>query len=227
MEEPVAGAVRAARAVQAERSRLATASAARCGWRDSGTAGAAGGNDTSLLASGGAPGNTGDPCTPEGCPETVATGQIGPRAIAVDAGNLYWSNVGPETVVRMPFGGTPAVIASNASDAFAIDATSVYWITYWGDAVMKAPLTGGPAVKLADRSSAVIVSYGLAVDATSVYWGEYRSCLGVLMKGGQRGWKPDRDRVPRTRNSLGPIAIDATNLTYFLQLHGPVCSRSR
>jgi hypothetical protein len=191
-------------------------------WVPSGTAGSGGANQLLkagagadddhglLLASAGAPG-TGDPCTSDGCPETVAMGQGSPWGIAVDAGNLYWSNASDQTVMRMPFGGAPAVIASNSSATFAIDATDVYWVSPTS-VIMKAPLTGGPAVTLADRSNITTQSVStLAVDPAFVYWGEYRPCLGVLMKVPKAGGNPT-SIASSNQQPPGQLAVDATNL---------------
>jgi hypothetical protein len=178
-----------------------------------GRAGSGGDAGGLLFASAGRPG-TGDPCTPEGCPETIVADQSSPSQIAVDAGALYWNNIGNQTLVRMPFGGTPAAIASNISPTtpFAIDDTSSFWLSLGGAAIMKAPLNGGPAVSLVDRASATNVPVnGLTVDSTSVYWAEYRPCLGAVMKIAKAGGSPtliasSNQEVP------GPLAVDATNL---------------
>ena len=132
--------------------------------------------------------------------------------IAVDAGNLYWNNWGSESVVRMPFGGTPAIIATGTIGPFAIDSTSVYWISTSGGSLMMGPLTGGPAVTLADRSSvATRALRTLALDANSVYFGEYRPCLGVLMMVAKAGGSPTALGSSNQEEAVA-LAVDATNL---------------
>ena len=153
-------------------------------------------------------------CTPEGCPETVASDPNSTGSIAVDAGNLYWSSTAG--VVRMPFGGTPAVLTSDNAWTFVIDTSSVYWVQGIGGGgsgkIMKAPLSGGPAVTLVDRSSvaALPIDY-LAVDSDFLYWAEYRRCLGALMKVPSAGGNPIVI-ASSNQQAPGPIAVDATNL---------------
>jgi hypothetical protein len=74
---------------------------------------------------------------------TLASGQDGPRRLALDSTSAYWTNSG-------------AGVATNGDDA-----------------VMKVPLGGGTPVMLASRPYSTLgprEAFGIAVDATSVYW---------------------------------------------------------
>jgi hypothetical protein len=159
---------------------------------------AAGGqpDDMGFLASGGGGGTS--PCTT--CGITIATGQSIPRRILVDAANLYWANTGDGTIMRMPFGGTPEVIASGSDiPAFAIDATSIYWIDTTGGTVSKAPLTGGTPTVLATNQR---FPQGIAVDASYVYW----TNMGLDACG-------DTGTVMKAPINGGPAVLIAANQT--------------
>jgi len=76
-------------------------------------------------------------CAKAGCslnPTTLASNQGMPAEIAVDATNVYWTNVSTNEVMRCAIGGCggkPTVLATGAiiAGGIAVDATSVYWAT--------------------------------------------------------------------------------------------------
>jgi hypothetical protein len=115
-----------------------------------------------------------------GTPTTLASGQAGAVAIAVDARNVYWATIplfdptstpgAVGAVMKLPIsGGNPTTLASNVNAyEIAVDAASVYWTTLSSPgAVMKVPIDGGAPTTLA---SGKYQAGDLAVDGTYVYW---------------------------------------------------------
>jgi hypothetical protein len=106
---------------------------------------------------------------------TLASAQYEPSAIAADAVNVYWADLGSGAILQAPLGSTGsgattlvAGPAAGAPRAIAVDATSVYWTNSKSNgAIMSVPIGGGPVTTLASGQS---YPYGVAVDGTSVYW---------------------------------------------------------
>jgi hypothetical protein len=147
------------------------------------------------------------------CATTLASGQGGAVAIAVDASNVYW--VTPSTVMKVPIeGGAPTTLASGqtAATAIAVNANDVYWVTYYdGGAVMKVPIGGGTATTVAGGTYGEPAAYfptDVALDANNVYWATSREVYQAPIAGGPP--------VLRTGIRWGPgaLALDATNLYY-------------
>jgi len=95
--------------------------------------------------------------------------------IAQDANNIYWTDYGAGTVLRLPkTGGSPATLASgsNSPAGIATDGVNVYWSEEsWPGYVRKVPVNGGSVTLLGFNVNNV----GIALDPTStnVFWGEY------------------------------------------------------
>jgi sugar lactone lactonase YvrE len=61
-----------------------------------------------------------------------ASGQYA-YGMAVDTANVYWTNFGDGTVMKVPLGGGAATTLVSGQDSpvgVAVDATSVYWANY-------------------------------------------------------------------------------------------------
>ena len=114
-------------------------------------------------------------CALAGCgssPTTLASGVfVGPaNGLALDAGNVYWTNNGFGTVNKVSkTGGGAAVLVATQSKplGIAVDATNIYWANNGDGTIMKIPLAGGNAAQVASGQSGPA---GVAVDATFVYW---------------------------------------------------------
>jgi hypothetical protein len=62
----------------------------------------------------------------------LAAGQTRPATLALDEDNVYWTNSGGGTVMKVAkAGGDPIVLAANEEGAWAVavDADNVYWTT--------------------------------------------------------------------------------------------------
>jgi hypothetical protein len=108
-------------------------------------------------------------------PTLLASGGTEIHAVAVDATNVYWSDFGAGTIVRVPkTGGAPTILASGLTspEGLRIRDGYVYFTDFNANLVGRVPTTGGPLTTIAteqDGPSDVIVTGGFA------YWVNYRS----------------------------------------------------
>lgn len=105
---------------------------------------------------------------------TLAAGQDEPRAMALDADTIYWTNAsvanGSGSVMRAAkSGGSVTTLATGLKipSGIAVDATDVYWVNLAGGTVMRVPKGGGAGEILA---SGQVGALSVAVDANAVYW---------------------------------------------------------
>jgi sugar lactone lactonase YvrE len=103
----------------------------------------------------------------------LASQQLAPGGIALDAKNAYFSNVAaPGSVVAVPLGGgTATTLATGLGtpDTIAIDATHAYTADQTGNSIMVTMLDGSGFMQLVNMQMAPT---GLALDAQdrNVYW---------------------------------------------------------
>jgi hypothetical protein len=114
-------------------------------------------------------------CAVGGCssPTTLASSAVlggAAYGLAIDAGNVYWTNSGTGTVSVVSKSGTGAILlAAGQKSPFgvAVDASTAYWANNGDGTVMKVAVGGGTASTLAVGQGGPT---GVAVDAAYVYW---------------------------------------------------------
>lgn len=119
-----------------------------------------------------------------GAPTVLASTQDDPRALALDATTVYWTNTGLNNAVGSVMqiaktGGAPTTLATGLSvpSGIAVDATDVYWVNTTAGTVMRVPKGGGPSKILV---SGQVGAHDIAVDGNAVYWAVWGNIHAVM-----------------------------------------------
>jgi hypothetical protein len=117
--------------------------------------------------------------TPDAATEALATGQLGPQAIAVYDGYVYWANADGGTIERLALGSGSAMVEQVASGqpgpfVLAVDSSGIYWANfgklfqndYGGGAVAHTMGPGQPVTVDVPNLTNVL---GFAVDQEFIY----------------------------------------------------------
>lgn len=104
-----------------------------------------------------------------GASTLLSTTSAGPYAIALNAGNVFWSEDGlVQTVPKAGGATTQFGVGQPAPRGIAADAANVYWANYFGNAIMQCAAGGcggAPAVFGTGQNT-----IDVALDATNVHW---------------------------------------------------------
>jgi len=132
---------------------------------------------------------------PEQPPEVVvASAQMTPTGIALDANSVYWCNIDAHTIVKCPLTGcgtgAPTPLVTNIGQALglAVDASSFYWIEDASPSVdanvQKCPITGctGAPEKLFTFGK-VHPAFGVHVTGNTLYYASWPH-LGICPTSG-------------------------------------------
>ncbi len=115
-----------------------------------------------------------------GVVKNLATDEVTPQGIAVDAEAVYWANDTDQNIRKATLAtGEVTTLASGQDVAFvvALDETHVYWTTLNAGTVSRVPKMGGPVEILASGRER---PFALAVDGKRVYWTESMDVGRVL-----------------------------------------------
>ncbi len=132
-----------------------------------------------------------------GSPTTLAANQNQAWSIAINATNIYWTNLGYPTnegagMITPLSGGvysialsssTRSAVVPNLTDPgpLAISSNAAYWVSTLDGNVYSAPLTGGTASTFASGQTGYLA---IATDANSVYWVDGNALVKEPQAGG-------------------------------------------
>ena len=149
-------------------------------------------------------GTCGHDCQGQACQGglcAMESNQSSPWGIAVNAGNVYWTNTGDGTVNMAPVsGGAVTAVATSQSDPMSIvlDPTSVYWVNYAkgmadAGAVQKCALAGGCSNAPTTLAPGQTGPWGIAIDPTTAYFTAGMSVLKPPVRRRRRRHAGHRD----------------------------------
>jgi hypothetical protein len=135
----------------------------------------------------------------------LASNELWPSAIAVDATHVYWNDVNSGKTKRAPIGGGAVELVAASNNLLfdlALDSTNIY---LGQNPPVKIPKTGGSPQPL---TGAGYVPYSVAIDAGWLYC---RDHLGGIRKVPLAGgsWTPLATQLP---SPAVMVAIDATSI---------------
>jgi hypothetical protein len=105
--------------------------------------------------------------------QVVASGQSGPRGIAVDFTNVYFTTYGGGTIVQIPLTTlTAQTLATGETQpaGIALDSSNVYWRNAGGGSIRTVRINGGMAAQ--NVVTGIGIGFDVAVDVMTVYWSD-------------------------------------------------------
>ena len=184
-------------------------------------------------------GRCGHDCLGGGCnagtcqPIILASEQLRPTEIALDATHVYFAAAAGSSILRVPVKGGPVdLVADDATlgSNIALDDAYVYFMTggYPNGGVARAPKAGKP-----DGGSTTIATAGFpvaffALDDANVYWTGGRFTGGAVLGGVYEAPKGSMNGVgnklvPALAAETTSVAVDDTNV-YFANVMGRIFS---
>ena len=182
-------------------------------------------------------GRCGHDCLGGGCsagtcqPVILASEQLHPTEIALDATHVYFAATAASSVLRVPVkGGAVELLTDGATlgSNIAIDDAYVYFMNggYPNGGVARVPKSGAVDAGPTTIATAVFPTAFLAIDNTNVYWTGGRFTGGTILGGVYDSSKATvnglgNKLVPAISAETTTIAVDDTNV-YFANVMGRI-----